>query len=139
MLIVEDSREAKSKLIKNSSDSQRIRIRMPHIDETDKDVAAIEPPFVARKVVIKKGQNPKHDYAFSDELGRGRFGTVLKCTEKKTGLKLAAKFVSTRHKEERENVEREVDIMKSLQHRRLLQLYDVYDDGHSEMCIITEL
>lgn len=113
-------------------------IKMPRIDESDLDVGN-EPPFVARRVVIKKGQNPKLDYMFSDELGRGRFGTVLKCTEKKTGLKLAAKFVSTRHKEERENVEREVDIMKSLQHRRLLQLYDVYDDGKNEMCIITEL
>ena len=111
---------------------------MPKIDESDLDVGN-EPPFVARKVTIKKGKNPKQDYAFSAELGRGRFGTVLKCTEKSTGLKLAAKFVSTRQREERENVEREVDIMKSLQHRRLLQLYDVYDDGQSEMCIITEL
>lgn len=111
---------------------------MPRIDESDQDVG-IEQPFVARKVVIKRGQNPRLDYTFSDELGRGRFGTVLKCTEKKTGLKLAAKFVSTRQKEERENVEREVDIMQSLQHRRLLQLYDVYDDSQSEICIITEL
>lgn len=111
---------------------------MPRIDESDLDVGN-EPPFVARKVVIKVGQSPKVDYSFSDELGRGRFGTVLKCTEKKTGLKLAAKFVSVKMKEERENVEREVDIMKSLQHRRLLQLYNVYDDGQNEMCIITEL
>lgn len=111
---------------------------MPKIDESDLDVGN-EPPFVARNIVIKKGQNVKNDYAFSDELGRGRFGTVLKCIEKKTGLKLAAKFVSTKQGDERENVEREVDIMKSLQHRRLLQLYDVYDDGKHEMCIITEL
>lgn len=111
---------------------------MPQIDESDFDVGN-EPPFIARKVVVKKGMNPKRDYLLSDELGRGRFGTVLKCTEKKTGLKLAAKFVSIKRKEERENCEREVDIMKSLQHRRLLQLYDVYDDGENEMCIITEL
>lgn len=111
--------------------------RMPRIDESDLDVDD-EQSFVARKVVIKKG-HPKLDYSFSDELGRGRFGTVLKCTEKKTGRKFAAKFVSTRQREERENVEREVDIMKSLQHRRLLQLYDVYDDEGNEICIITEL
>ena len=111
---------------------------MVRIDESDLDVGN-EPAFVAKDVVIKKGQNPRNDYSFSDELGRGRFGTVLKCTEKKSGLKLAAKFVSTRQKEEKENVEREVDIMKSLQHRRLLQLYDVYDDGSNEWCIITEL
>lgn len=112
--------------------------KMPRISESEND-AGTEPPFIARKVVVKKGIDPKKDYSFSDELGRGRFGTVLKCTDRRTGLKLAAKFVSTKHKEERENVEREVDIMKSLQHRRLLQLYDVYDDGVAEMCIITEL
>lgn len=111
---------------------------MPKIDESDLDVGN-EPPFVARKIVIKQGQNPRNDYSFSDELGRGRFGRVLKCTEKKTGLKLAAKFVSTKAREEKENVRREVEIMKSLQHRRLLQLYDVYDNGQEEMCIITEL
>lgn len=111
---------------------------MPKIDESDLDVGN-EPPFIARKIVVKKGMNPKRDYLFSDELGRGRFGTVVRCTEKKTNLKLAAKFVSIKRRDERENVEREVDIMKSLQHRRLLQLYDVYDDGDNEMCIITEL
>lgn len=111
---------------------------MPRIDESDADIGT-EPPFIARKIVVKKGIDPKKDYLFSDELGRGRFGTVLKCTERRTGLKLAAKFVSIKQREERENVEREVDIMKSLQHRRLLQLYDVYDDGENEMCIITEL
>ena len=42
-------------------------------------------------------------------------------------------------KEDREDVEREVDIMKSLQNRRLLQLYDAFDDGKKEMCLIMEL
>lgn len=110
---------------------------MPRIDESDQDVGN-EPAFVARKVLVKRNRNVKLDYIFSEELGRGRFGTVFKCTEKKTGLKLAAKFVCTRRSEDRENVEREVDIMKQLQHRRLLQLYDAYDDGKDEMCLITE-
>ncbi|KAG9511188.1 Myosin light chain kinase, smooth muscle [Fragariocoptes setiger] len=111
---------------------------MPKIDETDKDIGN-EPTFVARKVVVKKNRDPKLDYTLGEELGRGRFGTVYRCTEKKTGLKLAAKFVCTRRREDRENVEREMDIMRSLQHRRLLQLYDAYDDGTKEMCLITEL
>lgn len=64
---------------------------------------------------------------------------MYRCNEKSTGRKFAAKFVITNRKEDREDVEREVDIMKSLQHRRLLQLYDAFDDGKKEMCLIMEL
>ena len=35
-------------------------------------------------------------------------------------------------------MEREVDIMRSLQHPRLLQLYDAFDNGKNEMCLIME-
>lgn len=69
----------------------------------------------------------------------GKFGVVHRCQEKKTGKKFAAKFIITTRKEDREDVEREVDIMKSLQHKRLLQLYDAFDDGKKEMCLILEL
>lgn len=75
----------------------------------------------------------------NEELGRGKFGIVYKCTEKSSGRKFAAKFVTTVRKEDREDVEREVDIMKSLQHRRLLQLYDAFDDGKKQMVMILEL
>jgi len=70
---------------------------------------------------------------------RGKFGVVHRCQEKSTGKKFAAKFIITNRKEDREDVEREVDIMKSLQHKRLLQLYDAFDDGKKEMCLILEL
>lgn len=42
-------------------------------------------------------------------------------------------------KEDRDDVEREVDIMRSLQHKRLLQLYDAFDDGKKEFCLVLEL
>lgn len=109
---------------------------MQRIEEVDENT--ISEGFVARKVVIKKGKDMKN-YLFSGELHRGHFGTVFKCTEKTTGLELAAKFISTRNSEERENVQREVNIMIILQHKRLLQLYDVYDNGHSLVCMITEM
>jgi hypothetical protein len=38
----------------------------------------------------------------------------------------------------RRNVEREVDIMNSLRSGMLLQLYDAYDNGRNEMCLVTE-
>lgn len=69
---------------------------------------------------------------------RGKFGTVFKCREKATGLMLAAKFVGIVHKQDRRNVEREVEIMCELQHPRLIQLYDAFE-ANKAMCFILEL
>lgn len=70
---------------------------------------------------------------------RGKFGVVYRCHEKTTGRKFAAKYIITSRKEDRIDVEREVEIMKNLQHKRLLQLYDAFDDGKKEMVLILEL
>jgi len=102
--------------------------------EADED----ELPFEPRKVVVKN-HDVKNEYTLSEELGRGKFGVVYRCIEKSTGKKLAAKFVTTTQKSDREDVQREVDIMKSLQHKRLLQLYDAFDDSKTQMVLILEL
>ncbi len=69
---------------------------------------------------------------------RGKFGIVRRCTEKSTKKKFAAKFIVATRVDDRKEVEREVDIMRSLQHPRLLQLYDAFDDGKTQMCLIME-
>lgn len=98
-----------------------------------------EPSFERRDVELKRNRDPRQDFELGDELGRGKFGTVYRCTERTSGRQLAAKFVHMRRREDRVDVEREISIMSVLQHKRLLQLYDAYDDGKSEMCLITEL
>lgn len=98
-----------------------------------------EPAFEPRQVLLKRGRDPRSDYELGDELGRGKFGTVYRCIERASGRELAAKFVHMRRREDRQDVEREISIMSLLQHKRLLQLYDAYDDGKNEMCLITEL
>lgn len=99
-----------------------------------------EPVFERRQVEVKRNRNVRDEYELGEELGRGRFGTVRKCVEKcENGRELAAKFVNMRRREDREDVEREVYIMSLLQHKRLLQLYDAFDNGKDEMCLITEL
>lgn len=70
---------------------------------------------------------------------RGKFGTVYRCEEKKTGRILAAKFIQTSRPDDRADVEREVEIMRMLQHPRLLQLYDAFDDSKKQMILILEL
>lgn len=69
---------------------------------------------------------------------RGKFGTVYRCTEKSTGLKLAAKFIGISKRQDRRNAEREVEIMRELQHPRLIQMYDAYEINNV-MCVILEL
>lgn len=111
---------------------------MIYVDETDPDEEA-EPPFEPRQVKLKKNQDVKEEYTLRDELGRGKFGTVYRCEEKKTGRILAAKFILTQRPDDRADVEREVEIMRSLQHPRLLQLYDAFDDSKKQMILILEI
>nr|CAD7201234.1 unnamed protein product [Timema douglasi] len=98
----------------------------------------MEPSFPYRDIVIKRGQDVKDLFLLQTEIGRGKFGTVYRCQEHSTGLQLAAKFVSTSRREDRRNVEREIDIMRALQHPRLIQLYDAFDNGKM-MVLILEL
>lgn len=53
-------------------------------------------------------------------------------------MEFAAKFVTCERKEDRRNMEREIDIMSGLHHSRIIQLYDAFDDGKT-MCIVLEL
>ncbi|KAI1297283.1 Myosin light chain kinase, smooth muscle [Halotydeus destructor] len=118
-----------------ASTSSVTMIRVSEADSDDEDSLY---KFEPRKILVKRS-DPKHEYTLQEELGRGKFGVVHRCSEKATGRKLAAKFVSILRQEDRDDVEREVDIMKCLQHKRLLQLHDAYDDGTKEMCLILEL
>ena len=70
---------------------------------------------------------------------RGKFGKVLKCVHFTSGDTFAAKFVQCTSREDRRNVEREVEIMNALKSPKLLQLFDAYENGRNEMCLVTEL
>ena len=69
---------------------------------------------------------------------RGKFGTVCECKEKSSSQVLAAKTINIKKPQERKEVENEIQVMCQLQHPRLLQLYDAFDDG-SNIILITEL
>ncbi|XP_076032022.1 uncharacterized protein LOC143019926 isoform X4 [Oratosquilla oratoria] len=111
------------------------------VDETE-PVGELPPPFPPRNVDVKTDEDMRTYYDLSKEIGRGRFGTVFLCNEKRTSLKFAAKFVNTKRNQDRQNVEREIEIMQTLNaerpHPRLIQLYDAFDIG-KEMCLILEI
>ncbi|KAL1460185.1 hypothetical protein WDU94_012121 [Cyamophila willieti] len=53
-------------------------------------------------------------------------------------MTLAAKFVGIAKRNDRRNVEREVEIMRELQHPRLIQIYDAFESSNV-MCVVLEL
>jgi myosin-light-chain kinase len=69
---------------------------------------------------------------------RGKFGEVKKCREKSTQHFLAAKFIQINKEQDRIEALNEIEIMKALQHPRLLQLYDAFETKEN-ICLIMEL
>ncbi|XP_071942501.1 myosin light chain kinase, smooth muscle-like [Antedon mediterranea] len=96
-----------------------------------------EMAFQPRQIEFKT-TNVKQFYEIKDELGRGKFGTVNKCLEKSSKRVFAAKFIKAEQPADKKEVEHEIDIMKKLQHPKLLQLYDCFGAGNN-MVIILEL
>ena len=73
--------------------------------------------------------------AFS--LIRGKFGVVYKCQDKSTGNDVAVKVMLRRHNK-KEDVEREVAILKQISHPRVLTFADYKEDG-GNFILVTEL
>lgn len=77
-------------------------------------------------------------------LRSGHFGVVRRCRRRSTGVFYAAKFVKTRRGRgsrrglERAQVEREVGILRDLQHPNIMRLHDLFA-SKSEMVLVLEL
>ncbi|KAK2845560.1 hypothetical protein Q7C36_010414 [Tachysurus vachellii] len=91
-----------------------------------------------------KQENTEDHYEFGDELGSGQFAVVKKCRKKITGQEYAAKFIkkrrskSSRRGVSKEDIEREVSILKQIQHPNVITLHDVFENK-SEVILILEL
>ncbi|NXU46886.1 DAPK2 kinase, partial [Drymodes brunneopygia] len=75
----------------------------------------------------------------------GHFGVVRLCRERGTGALYAAKFVRTRRRRggrhlglERAQVEREVAILRRLDHPNIMRLHDLFV-GRAEVVLVLEL
>lgn len=83
-------------------------------------------------------------YELLETLGSGHFGVVRRCRRRSTGVFYAAKFVKTRRGRgsrrglERAQVEREVGILRDLQHPNIMRLHDLFA-SKSEMVLVLEL
>lgn len=99
-------------------------------------IADLDAPFPYRPVAIKSDVNPTDFYTILPELGRGSFGTVFLCKEKSTGLELAVKIVTYKKKKEKQMMEMEIDILASLNHSAIIQVYDAFDYGNKLYCFM---
>ncbi|CAJ0946817.1 unnamed protein product [Ranitomeya imitator] len=74
----------------------------------------------------------------------GQFAVVKKCQEKSSGVHYAAKFIkkrrtkSSRRGVTREDIEREVSILKEIQHPNVITLHEVYENK-TDVILILEL
>ncbi|NXU92213.1 DAPK2 kinase, partial [Xiphorhynchus elegans] len=74
----------------------------------------------------------------------GHFGVVRRCRERSSGTFYAAKFVKTRRcwgsrlGLERAQVEREVAILRQLNHPNIMRLHDLFA-SRAEMVLVLEL
>ncbi|XP_006898936.1 PREDICTED: death-associated protein kinase 1 isoform X2 [Elephantulus edwardii] len=95
-------------------------------------------------MTVFRQENVDDYYDTGEELGSGQFAVVRKCREKSTGLQYAAKFIkkrrtrSSRRGVSREDIEREVSILKEIQHPNVITLHEVYENK-TDVILILEL
>lgn len=74
----------------------------------------------------------------------GQFAIVRKCREKSSGVEYAAKFIkkrrlsSSRRGVSREEIEREVNILREIQHSNIITLHDIFENK-TDVILILEL
>lgn len=109
---------------------------MVHIEENEEDYI-----FNAhhRTPYVRSRQKPYYNdiYDIGDELGRGTQGVTYHAVERATGRNFAAKIMHGRP-ELRPVMFNELDIMNSLNHRKLIRLHDAYDTKNT-LVMIEEL
>lgn len=82
--------------------------------------------------------------ASSPPLASGQFAVVRRCRHRSTGVEYAAKFIKKRRSKSsrrgvtREDIEREVNILKEIQHPNIITLNEVFENK-GEVILILEL
>ncbi|XP_051518709.1 myosin light chain kinase 2, skeletal/cardiac muscle isoform X2 [Myxocyprinus asiaticus] len=105
------------------------------------DIPPQPAPFAHRFVSLKSSPPPCDVFSIHtrEVLGGGRFGKVHKCTENKTGMRLAAKIIYTRNARERDMALNEVQVMNQLSHPNVLQLYEAFEVKNQVVLILEYL
>ncbi|MCJ8739061.1 hypothetical protein PDJAM_G00042790 [Pangasius djambal] len=79
-------------------------------------------------VTIDEKHKVTDHYNVLDKLGVGKFGHVYRLTHKETGQVFAGKFYKGRRAKERDAAKKEIELMNSLHHPKLVQCLAAYDN-----------
>ncbi|CAL9702124.1 unnamed protein product [Knipowitschia caucasica] len=83
-------------------------------------------------------------YEIGEELGSGQFAIVKRCVERHRDQSFAAKFIKKRQSlgssrgVRRDDIEREVSILRQVQHQNIVTLHNVYEN-RTDVVLILEL
>lgn len=81
-------------------------------------------------------------YEIGEVVGSGQFARVHRCRHRPTGIEYAAKFIrkrrakASRRGASMEDIEREVAILKAVDHKNIVKLYEVYEDKQDVVLIL---
>ncbi|KAF4092982.1 hypothetical protein AMELA_G00028560 [Ameiurus melas] len=89
-------------------------------------------------VTIDENHKVTDHYNVLDKLGVGKFGHVYRLTHKETGQVFAGKFYKGRRAKERDAAKKEIELMNSLHHPKLVQCLAAYDNK-PEIVMVMEL
>ena len=89
-------------------------------------------------MVCDELSNVKIKYKILELLGSGSFGTVRKCSDRKTGELFACKTIKKELVDDPTNLRREIDLLRSVEHPNIIKFRDVYEDEQN-IHLVTEL
>ncbi|XP_078400477.1 myosin light chain kinase 3 isoform X1 [Cetorhinus maximus] len=119
-----DSTEITNKAQENKEPAEKLEDHNIIVDDSPSLPAPFSHRIVTTKQILVTSSYTVH---YTEVLGGGRFGQVLKCAEKSTGLELAAKIIKVKGPKDREEVKNEITVMNQLSHANLIQLYDAFE------------
>jgi len=78
-------------------------------------------------------------YKFVNEIGEGAFGKVYLIENKKTKQRFACKRLSKKKIKNKDSLQREIEMMKDLDHPNIVKLIEVYEDKAYIFLVMEEL
>lgn len=97
-------------------------------------------PINTTNIIRKQTGNPLNNYEILKSIGRGSYGSVMKVIHKTTGTIRSMKIIPKNNKKPgftEEDIEREINILKSLDHPLIIKIFEFYSDENNYY-LITE-
>lgn len=136
---VDDEEDDDPLAINNFGNSFEYDIKSNNEEYFDNDMIGGGPFF--KKVDSLEIQKPKRakiiaDYLFGESLGEGSYGKVKECLDTRNLCRRAVKIINLKTVSRKipkglQNVRKEITIMKRLNHKNVIKLYDLFEKNPS--------